>query len=168
MEFCEHEWKEDPRVPPFIADLARHESLCIEIGSLEGGGKPAAESALDLERGVTFIEAARIVEYAYAVHELSESETDQSEPAARATRLFVYRSPEHEVRYLELTPLAAAILKRLLNAKCNLRFALEDACREAGVALDAGVLEGTARVLSDLAERGALLGAAVASREGAS
>ncbi len=159
LDFCEPRWRADARIPAYIPDLARHESLCIEVGS-QAAGADRSRSALELERGVRFIEAARLVEYAYAVHELAESETDRTPAAARRTALLVYRSPEHEVRYLELTPLAAGILKRLLNERRTLRVALEDACRDAGVALDARVVEGAARVLSDLAERGALLGAA--------
>jgi hypothetical protein len=167
LDFCEPLWRCDARIPGYIPDLARHESLCIEVGSLATSGD-RSQSELALERGVRFIEAARIVDYGYAVHELSESETDVTPPAERAIALFVYRSPEHEVRYLELTPLAAAILKRLLNERRTLRFALEDACHEAGVALDESIIEGAARVLSDLASRGALLGAANQPNEAAS
>ena len=159
LDFCEPRWRADARIPPYIPDLARHESLCIDVGSLATSGD-RSQSALELDRGVRFIEAARLVEYAYAVHELSDRVADRALPAARRTALLVYRSAEHEVRYLELTPLAAAILKRLLNERRTLRFALEDACRECAVALDERVIEGTARVLADLAERGALLGAA--------
>jgi hypothetical protein len=167
LDFCEPQWHADPRIPAYIVDLARHEALCIEVGSL-ATSEGSHQAALELDRGVRFIEAARIVEYAYAVHELTENEADRTPAQARRTALFVYRSPEHEVRYLELTPLATGILKRLLHARRTLRAAIEDACRDAGVALDQGVIEGAARVLSDLAERGALLGAADEAFEGVS
>jgi hypothetical protein len=72
--------------------------------------------------------------------------------------LFVYRSPKNEVRYLELTALAARILEALLAGE-TLRDSLARAGRELDVPLDEAVLEGTARLLSDLAERGAVLGA---------
>lgn len=159
LGFCEARWRADARVAAYIPDLARHESLCIEVGSEASSGS-RSQSALELDRGVRFIEAVRLVEYAYAVHELSDRVTDRTLPEERPSALLVYRSAEHEVRYLELTPLAAAILKGLLNDGRTLRRALEDACRECAVALDERVIEGTARVLSDLAERGALLGAA--------
>jgi hypothetical protein len=168
LDFCAPLWQHDRRVPPFLHDLARHEASCIEIGSLETRRAGPAVAELDLDRTVCFIEAARLAEYAHAVHELSENEDDRSEPARHRTQLFVYRSPEHEVRYLELTPLAAEILRRLLAGE-TLRAALEGACGSLGVALDSQVLQGAARVLSDLAERGALLGApAVEQRKGAS
>ncbi len=68
--------------------------------------------------------------------------------------LFVYRSPEHEVRYLELSALAFGILERLLAGE-TLERALASSVAERGVSLDQSVLEGTARLLADLAERGA-------------
>ena len=83
---------------------------------------------------------------------------DRTEPKRRQTSLFVYRSPEHEVRYLELSSLAAKILQRLVAGE-TLGQAIERASSEEGVALDKSVTESTARLLADLGERGALLGA---------
>ena len=39
-------------------------------------------------------------------------EDARDEPPHEPTALFVYRDAEHEARYLELSPLAAAILER--------------------------------------------------------
>jgi hypothetical protein len=159
LDWCKPQWLIDAAVPPYIADLARHESLQIEVAShpiddrLERGGYE-----LELDRAIRLTEALRVVEYGYKVHELSESLDDRTEPARADTRLLVYRSPEHEVRYLELSPLAFAILDRLLRGR-TLRQALREACEDEGQTLDAAVLEGSARLLSDLAERGVLLGA---------
>jgi hypothetical protein len=66
------------------------------------------------------------------------------------------------VRYLELSALAAAILERLHAGRQTLRQAVTSACAAEGVAPDETVLSGAARVLADLAERGALLGPAPA------
>ncbi len=158
LAFSEKEWRFDAGVPAFIPELARHESLRIEIGAMPAA-PPARESqALELDRGVLLTEAMRIVQYRYKVHELSESLDDRSVPEAAETHLLVYRSREHEVRYLELTPLAAAILERLSQGR-NLRQSLREACEDANVPLSSSVIEGTARLLSDLATRGVLLGA---------
>ncbi len=156
LDFCEERWSHDRRVPPWALDLARHESLRIEIAAMPPGPtcKPAE---LSLESGLSFSEASRLVRYDYAVQRLSADESDRSEPLCEATALLVYRSPEHEVRYLELSPLAAAIVDRLMGGEA-LRVALEGAAAERGLALDQATLEGTARLLADLAERGALLG----------
>jgi hypothetical protein len=159
LDWCEPQWLIDAAVPPYIADLARHESLQIEIASMVTGRINRELFELELDRAIRFTEALRIVGYRYKVHELSESLDDRSEPVRADTRLLVYRSAEHEVRYLELSPLAHAILNRLLRGR-TLRQALREACEDGDVALDRSVLEGSARLLSDLAERGVLLGAA--------
>jgi hypothetical protein len=164
INFCEPLFRRDERVPPYLVDLARHESLRIEIGACEDHAAQPLDQELELDQSLRFIEAARLVEYGYAVHDLGEDEDNREVPEARRTYLFVYRSPEHEVRYLELTRLASEILRRLMADGDSLRAALVGACKSHGVALQDTVLEGTARVLADLAERGVLLGAAVQAR----
>ena len=128
------------------------------MGSLAESPKPGALPELDPERGLAFTATARVVRTAFAVHRLSDDPADRREPERIPTALFVYRSPEHDVRYLELTPLAAEILERLLAGK-SLRSTLAAATSDLGVPLDEAVLEGTARLLADLAERGAITGA---------
>lgn len=159
LDWCEPRWRDDPRVPAYLPELARHEALQIEIGAMATEPASASAEGLDLERGVRFIGAARLVRYEHAVHELSEDEDDRSEPRRAPTALLVYRSPEHEVRYLELSPLAARILAGLLGQGQSLRQALLSACAEEGRPLDQAVLDGTAQLLADLAGRGALVGA---------
>ena len=61
------------------------------------------------------------------------------------------------MRWLELTPLAAAIVARLLAGEA-LQAAVERACEEHGTA-PAAVAADVARLLADLGERGVLLGA---------
>jgi hypothetical protein len=151
----------DTRVPAWALELARHEALDIIVGSAAEAKRTDALPELDPDRALSFSATARIVRYAFAVHRVSAELADRSEPEEVATALFVYRSPEHDVRYLELSPLAAALLERLFAGE-TLRRALERATRELGVPLDSTVLEGSARVLADLAERGALVGARAA------
>jgi hypothetical protein len=159
LDFCEPLWRDDPRVSSYMLDLARHENAQIEIGAMQTRPPDNVPTELTLEQPVVFIEAARLMRYGHAVHRLSDSLDDRSEPSQQPTAILVYRNPEHEVRYLELTPLAAAILERLLAGEA-LGAAITSACAASGSALDASVIEGTARLLADLAERGALLGAA--------
>jgi hypothetical protein len=158
LDFMEPLAAADPRVPPWALELARHEALDVFVGSLAESPRPAELTELDADRWLAFTETARLVRYSFAVHRLSAGADDRSEPARDPTALLVYRSPEHDVRYLELTPLAAAVLERLLAGR-TLRNALEGATSALDTALDAAVLEGTARVLAELAERGAVTGA---------
>jgi uncharacterized protein len=148
----------DPRVPPWALELGRHEALDVLVGSLAESPSPGALPDLDPERGLAFTATARIVRTAFAVHRLSDDPGDRREPERSPTALFVYRSPEHDVRYLEVTPLAAEILAGLLAGR-SLRNALAAATSGLGLALDDTVLEGTARLLADLADRGAVTGA---------
>jgi hypothetical protein len=138
----------DARVPAWALELARHEALDVFVGSLAENPGVSELPELDPERGLAFSATARVVRYAHAVHRLSADPRDRNEPERVSTALFVHRNAEHEVRYLELTPLAAVILERL-----------ESASAELGVPLDAPLLEGTARVFGELAERGAVLSA---------
>lgn len=162
LEFCAPLWSADPRVPPYAMDLARHEYVQIEVGSERARSAHAEPQPLELDAAVQFIEAVRLMRYDHAVHRLSVSPEDRGVPEASPTSILVYRSPAHEVRYLELTPLAAAILERLLRPNASLRSAILHACEALGQPLAPSVLDGTARLLADLAERGAVLGRAEA------
>ncbi len=157
LDFAAPRWAADPRVPPYLMELARHEALRIEVGSELARPRDQEPQELSLEAGVAFIEAARLVRYQHRVHCLSDDEAETSPPAAEPCALLVYRSPSHEVRYLELTPLAASILERLLAGE-PLGAAIQRSCEAAGAPLTQELVTGAARVLADLAERGALLG----------
>ena len=158
LDFLEPRAPSDPRLPPWTLDLARHEALDVLVGSLAETPATGGTLELDPDRGLVFSATARVVRYAHAVHRLSSDPDDRSAPEHVPVALFVYRSPRNEVRYLELTALAARLLEGLVAGE-TLRDALARAARELDVSLDEAVLEGAARVLSDLAERGAVLGA---------
>ncbi|WP_437709345.1 putative DNA-binding domain-containing protein [Sorangium sp. So ce448] len=129
----------------------------------EAPGTPGDEApgplgeALSLDRGARFQRAAALVRYEHAVHRLQGDASARDVPAREPTRLLVYRDAAHDVRFLELTPLAAEILGRLL-AGAALGDAVVAGCAALGHPVDGPVLESTAALLSDLAERGALLG----------
>jgi hypothetical protein len=157
LDFCAPLWQRDSRVPAYLGDLAIHEALHIEVSALPALPRGHVAAPLVLERGVELGAALRLVRYSHAVHELPADEQDRSEPSRRDVALLVYRSPEHDVRYLELTPLAAGIIERLVAGR-----ALGDSVREAAAAeraaLTEAVLSGAAALLADLAERGVVWG----------
>ncbi len=155
--WADRPWPED--LPAYALDLARHEATSIEVGAaLDGGGRPAV-AALELGRPVVFQEATALRRYRHAVHRLPEDPEDRSEPEAVPVALLAYRDAEHELRYLELSPVAAAILGRLLGG-VTLQEAIVGGAGEGGVPVDDALLQGVAVLLGDLAERGALLGGA--------
>ena len=157
LDFCADDWETDERVPAYMMSLARHESVVIELNAMPVCSTPSAAPELSLEQPVLFIEAVRLMRHRFAVHELTESEDDRTVPTRREVALLGYRSPDHDVRFLELTPLAAEIMQRLL-AGAALGDALTSAAQACDEALTQPVIDGSARLLSDLAERGALLG----------
>jgi hypothetical protein len=158
LEFALPRWAEDSTVPAYLSDLARHEALQIEVATLLARPKQHVPAELSLDDSVEFIDATRLVHYAWAVHQLPEDEASRVLPEHAPVSLLVYRSPEHDVRYLELAPFAARVLSGLCTERLTLRGALTGAAASLGLALEGELLSATARLLADLAERGALLG----------
>jgi hypothetical protein len=161
LEFCAPSWQADTRVPAYVEDLARHEALHIQIAGAARDPEAPRAPGFELEQSLRFIAAVRLVRYQFAVHRLPEAESDRTFPERAPTELLVYRSPEHDVRYLELSPFAASLLERLLSDQ-TLRSAVEGTARAHGVELSPSLLEATARLLADLSERGVLLGSETA------
>jgi len=158
LHFALERWASDPDVPAYLGDLARHEALQVEVASLLALPKGHVPAELALDQGVEFIDALRLVHYTWAVHRLPDDETSRVLPEQSSVSLLVYRSPEHEVRYLELAPFAHALISGLLLEQLALQAALVSAARHVGRALDDELLTRAAKLLADLAERGALLG----------
>jgi hypothetical protein len=158
LEFALPRWAAAGSVPEYLSDLARHEALQIEVATLLARPKDNVPAELALDESVELIDALRLVRYAWAVHRLPEDETSGAEPEREAVALLVYRSPEHEVRYLELGPFAARLLAGLSAARLTLRSAVTSAAAELGLPLDDELLSRAARLLAELADRGALLG----------
>jgi hypothetical protein len=158
LEFVLPRWAEDASVPGYLSDLARHEAVQIEVATKLARPKENVEAELGLDERVAFIDAARVVRYAWAVHRLPEDEANRELPERASVSLLVYRSPEHDVRYLELGAFAAGLLSRLLVEQQTLGAAVTSAAAELGLALDGELVNRAARLLAELAERGALLG----------
>jgi hypothetical protein len=157
-------WRADPTVPPYLPDLAAHEIACFAVAAAAGPRRAPEAAEIALDRAIAFEDSARLLRYGWAVHELRESEGDgrnadqgQSDaPARREVQLLAYRDADHTVRWLELTPLAASIVERLMSGE-TLGDAIVGACAEHHTA-PAAVTADVARLLSDLGARGVLLG----------
>lgn len=171
LAWAEARWRADQTFPRWAVDLARHELSEYELaaapnlatgsaGEAHEGAATGSLGEVTLDRPLVFQPAVRLAFYGHAVHELPEGEDDRSEPRPEPTALLVYRDGNHRVRFLALTPLAAAILDRLLAGQ-SLGTAIPAACADQGRAADDAVLASTAALLADLGERGVLLGARV-------
>jgi uncharacterized protein len=159
VQWVEPRWHADPAVPAWIPELARHELLDFEVRNDPRGGEPPTGLPLALDRPLRFDGAARLVQYAHAVHRLPLHKSDRTEPEAERTRLLVYRDGKHQARYLALSPFADALLRQLLLERQAVQPALLLAVAALGEPLDDDKLASAAQLLADLAERGVCLGA---------
>ena len=158
VEWVAPRWSDDPLVPAYLADLARHELVYFEVASApDEGSHPRTPEAIALDRAVTFAASARLCRYDHAVHRLDAALEARDQPAREPTALRAYRDAEHDVRFLELTPLAAEILGALLRGE-PLGQAVVAGCAALCHPLDPAVTHSTAALLGDLLERGAILG----------
>jgi hypothetical protein len=149
-------WRADARVPAYLPDLAVHELAHFTVAASAAAPPARPPGELALDRALTFVDSMRLLRHAWAVHELPADEDVIAPPARRDVHLLAYRDAAHAVRWLELTPLAAAVVE-LLAAGDALGPAVERSCAAHAIA-PAAVLPDIARLLADLADRGVLLG----------
>ncbi len=156
-------WRADPSVADYLVDLARHEAVEMATGAAPPPAPSADMSpAFALDASLVCDPSARIARYDHAIHRLPEALDDRSSAPAEPTALLVYRDPEHSVRFLHLSPLAAAISERLL-AGVTVKEALFRGTQALEIELDDEVLARVTRLLADFAERGIILGSTSAA-----
>jgi hypothetical protein len=148
-------WASDPGVPGYLPDLAAYELAGFAVAAAESPpesspGEVAPDRPLALHR------STRVMTFGWAVHELAAGEQATDVPTRRDVHLLAYRDAGHAVRWLDLSPLAAGIV-RLLLAGETLQSAVSRACEEHGTSVTT-VATDVALLLSDLGERGVLLG----------
>jgi hypothetical protein len=151
-------WQAESNVPAWALDLARHELVEYEVSAARSRAETPTLVDVALDRALVLTEPLRLMRYGFAVHELPADVEDRSEPSRRPTTLLAHRDAEHAVRFLDLTPLAAAIVARLLDGS-TLGDAVSGACADVGTVTSDVVVADVARLLADLGERGILLGA---------
>jgi hypothetical protein len=150
-------WRDDTRLPGWLADYAEYELVDFTIGVAPRPAAPPPLAEVTAERALVFGDPRVIVHLGWAVH-LAPSDDLDAVPEQRAVSLLVYRDGAHQTRFMDLSPLAAAILERLFAGR-PLAQAMVEACQSSGHVLDNAVLAGAAQLLADLGERGVLLGA---------
>ncbi len=150
-------WRADASLPPHLVDYAEYELVDFTIGVAPRPAPPPPLADVTADRALVFADPHLIVHLGWAVHLLPGDDL-AAVPEQLPVSLLVYRDEAHQTRFLDLTPLAAAILEQLFAGR-PLAQAMVEACTQAGHALDNAVLAGAAKLLADLGERGVLLGA---------
>jgi uncharacterized protein len=150
LAYAAPRWKKDERLPRWLPDHAELELVDFVIGVAPRPPPPPPLADVSADLPLVFADPHKLVRLGFSVHEDTIDERDVT--------ILVYRDSQHRTRFLELTHLAGLILERLLGGDA-LGPAMVSACQTMGCALDEAVLEGAARLLADLGERGVLLGA---------
>jgi hypothetical protein len=154
LSWVEAQWRARADMPRWIVDFARYELAQFQVAATDVATGEPQVTEIAQEKGLVFVEHARLVRYDFAVHELPRDAGDRTEPAERPTNLVLYRDEEDDVQELEVTSLGDAILRRLLGGE-PIASAVRGATAELVAAAE--VLD-VASFLADLAERGVILG----------
>ncbi len=150
-------------LPPALADLARLEILEAEVEAAEEPPLPAGHvPELRLDWPVCLSATLRLARFDHAVHALPREDDDEDEreprpPEPEPVALLLHRDARGDVRTMTLSPLAWAVLQRL-GAGAPVAEAIPAGAAEAGEPVDDALLGRVAALLTDLAERGVLLG----------
>jgi len=157
-------WQRDPQLPPYLADLARYELLVLDVHCAQRLFQPdpprrEPERSLQADLGVVFDGSVRLGRFDWAVHPLADDIACRDEPAAQQVHLMAHRDCDNEFVQLDLTPLAFGLVGHLLDG-APLAAALRAVCDHQDQPLDRPLVDATAKMLEDLAQRGVLLGPA--------
>jgi uncharacterized protein len=150
-------WRSDAAVPAWLVDFATFELTAFAVATSAPARLPEAPVDVAIDLPLLFADSMRLLRCAWPVHELEDDESGANPSAQRDVCLLAYRDETHAVRWMELTPLAGAVLDRLAAGE-PLGAAVERACAEHKT-VPGAVLREVARLLADLGERGVLLGA---------
>jgi hypothetical protein len=145
----------DERVARYVVDLARYELSEFAVAGAETRAFSTVSGAPDLERRVLFDPSVRVDRYAFAIHELPDDAASRDVPDERAVMLLSYRDQEDGVCALEVSPLVAASIERLIVGDV-LRVAVVTAASSLAVSLDPDALSQVATALEELRSHAAL------------
>jgi hypothetical protein len=142
--------------PAHAVELARFEWTELAV-AYERDEPEVALAALSMELPAILTRAHRLLALKHAVHLFDADEP--REPEERPTHLLVYREPEtHDVRVLETTPVAHALLGGLSTGTATLYECIAAAAERERIPVDQPFLEALAELLADLSERGVVRG----------
>ncbi len=154
---------EAPALPAYALDLMRYEWAELDVAYSHEEIRPDEVVALDMNRPAALSPAHRVLKLEHPVHSMG---TDGSgAPTAPApVSLLLYRDrTTHDVETLELTPVAATLLAAIAHRggyppPMPLARVVREAADAHGAAVDLAFVEALSTLLTDLTERGVLLG----------
>lgn len=161
VDWAAPRWRDDPEVPDYVPDLARHELLRLDVKNApvpEAVTDVPTGQKLDLQRPIRVHSSAVVMRYAHAVHKLPKDRNDRTVPASEATCIVAFRGSDDKTHYIDCKPWVAALMERLIEGQA-MQPALVGAIETSEMVLDDDVLARAAVVLADFMDQGLLLGA---------
>lgn len=157
-------WRDDHEVAEFLPDLARFELFEFAVLSAPSTPKPTKAHAVVADRPLLLDSTIRLAYFEYAVHSWPGPTTDKGlEPPARGeVHLLAYRDEHYQFGYIELNPLAFAILRGCILEHLPLQQSMELACLQHQQRLDQDFIRGISEVLESLAAEGIFHGSCAA------
>ena len=111
-----------------------------------------------MDRVAVLSPALRLLDVGYGVHRLA-TDGSGAPTAPESMTLCLYRDrASHEVETLELTPVAATMLRQIADRKTPLTQIVRNAAVAHHVSIDVAFIDALSTLLADLTERGVLLG----------
>lgn len=148
--------------PEWTAELARHEWAMLEVSYAheeQGAADVRGVGELSFERPAVLTPAHRILRAHWSVHRLPDDDPRAASVVPGPFALCLYRdASSHEVRVLELSPIAAAILEEVASGDRAVVDAVRAAADRQGFAIDGPFIEAFSELVADLVERGVWLG----------
>jgi hypothetical protein len=160
--FFERIWPtttESASFPPWMIELARHEWALLDVSYIgeEEGALRADVGELRMDRPAVLAPAHRILRAGWSVHRLG-LDGDASVVVEGTFALCLYRdSLTHQVRALELSPVAAGLLEGV-DAGGPLVEVVKRVAAQNDAVIDEGFVAAFSDLIADLVERGLWLG----------
>ncbi len=151
-------WRDDESIPEYLVEIGRYELMEMRVKADPDATRPTATPPpLSLDAILDFHGSVCLGAFSHKVHLLTRSKEDANAPLEGDARLLGYRDESHEVRFLELSPLGYEVVSGLLGGA---RFgdSVQAGTARAGEALSDESLARVGVVISDMVDRGIILG----------
>ncbi len=163
VDYLAREHDGDPELPPFLAELARHEWTEVRV-RLNDDPPPYPPERIDpdgdlLERPVVLSPASELCVHAYPVHRVKRNSPPPRE-SETPTFLLAFRDSTGAARFLELSPATARLIALLMDQpEIPARSQFGRIATELGRDMSEALVDGGRQALERLRSLGAILGA---------
>jgi hypothetical protein len=142
---------------PYITSLCHYEWVELAVGSSEATVDAQTIDAMGdlLEHLPAFVPAVQLLNYDYAVHQISARNKPQEKVS---TQLLVYRDAEDAVKFIELNNVTYRLIELLQSGTATGRHALTTIAQELAHPQPQSVIQFGLEILQDLRRQGIILG----------